>query len=300
MNIGVTGGSGFIGQHLVSNLLKNKHNVFVIDTQKPQDNNAKWMKADILNLEQLKAGMSELEAVYHLAAIADATFAAENPLQTIKVNVEGTANILEACRMNGVKRIIYASTIWVYNACEEFNVEENTLLSTNTKHIYTTSKLFGEFLCHDYHDFYGLDFTILRFGIPYGPGGRFNVIPVFIKKALLGETLTIRGTGEQRRQFIYVDDLASGCVSALKNIAENQVYNLAGNRLISVNEIVETIKNCIDKVKIERVPERLGELGDKKVSMEKAKRELGWEERTDFEEGLEKTINWYRNELNTV
>jgi len=297
MNIGVTGGSGFIGRYLVSNLLKDKHNVFVLDTQKPSDDNAKWIKVDILDLDRLKKRMSDLDVVYHLAAIADATFAANNPLLTIKVNVEGTANILEACRKNEVKRIIYASTIWIYNASEEFNVDENTLLSTNSKHIYTTSKLFGEFLCHDYHDFYGLNFTILRFGIPYGPGGKFNVIPVFIKKALLGETLTIRGTGEQRRQFIYVDDLASGCVSALKSIAENQVYNLAGNRLISVNEIVETIKKYIDNVKVERVPERLGELGDKKVSTEKAKRELGWEERTDFEEGIAKTINWYRNEL---
>lgn len=298
MNIGVTGGSGFIGRHLVSNLLKDRHDVFVLDTEKPPDNNAKWINTDILDSEKLKESMSDLDVVYHLAAIADASFAANNPIQTIKVNVEGTANVLEACRINEVKRIIYASTIWVYNACEEFNVDENTLLSTNTRHIYTTSKLFGEFLCHDYHDFYGLDFTILRFGIPYGPGGKFNVIPIFIKKALLGETLTIRGTGEQRRQFIYVDDLASGCISALKSIAENHAYNLAGKRLISVNEIVETIKNCIDNVKIERVPERLGELGDKKVSTEKAKRELDWEERTKFEEGIEKTINWYINELN--
>lgn len=293
----VSGGSGFIGYHLVRKLLERGYDAIVLDKQKPPNEDVKWIKADILKLDELIKCMGGVDVVYHFAAIADATFAAENPLLTIEVNVEGTANVLEACRKSKVKRIIYASTIWVYNASKECNADENTLLSTRTKHVYTTSKLFGEFLCQDYHDHYGLNFTILRFGIPYGPGGRFNVIPIFIKKALLGESLTIRGTGEQKRQFIYVKDLALGCVSALKEVAENQIYNLPGPQMVSVNEIAETIKKFILGVKIVKVPERRGELGDKYISAVKAERELGWKATTSLDEGIRKTIEWYKSVL---
>ncbi|MEM2842020.1 MAG: NAD-dependent epimerase/dehydratase family protein [Thermoproteota archaeon] len=293
----VTGGSGFIGHHLVKKLLEHGYDVFVLDKQKPTNEDVKWVEADILKLGELVKCMSGVDVVYHLAAIADATFAAENPLLTIKINVEGTANVLEACRRGEVKRVIYASTIWIYNASEKCNVDENTPLSTRTKHVYTTSKLLGEFLCQDYHDHYGLNFTILRFGIPYGPGGRFNVIPIFIKKALLGEPLTIRGTGEQKRQFVYVEDLALGCIGALKKVAENQIYNLVGSQMFSVNEIVETIKKFIPNVEIVKVPERRGELSDKYVSAFKAEKELGWKATTSLDEGIRKTIEWYKSAL---
>lgn len=296
----VTGGSGFIGRHVVRRLFERGYDVIVLDKQKPPNEDIKWVKADILKLDELIKCMRGVDIVYHLAAVADATFATENPLLTIKVNVDGTINVLEACRRSKVKRIIYASTIWVYNASKEHIAYENTLLSTHTKHIYTTSKLFGDLLCQDYHDHYGLDFTILRFGIPYGPGGRFNVIPVFVKKALLGEPLTIRGTGEQKRQFVYVEDLALGCVSAIKEVANNQIYNLPGPQMVSVNEIAETIKKLIPSVKVVKVLERKGELGDKYISAVKAERELGWKATTSLDEGMRKTIEWYKNALNVA
>lgn len=294
----VTGGSGFVGHYLTRKFLERGYDVTVLDKQKPSDKDAEWNSVDILNLDELVECLNGVDVVYHLAAIADASFAARNPLLTVKINVEGTANVLEACRINKVKRLMYASTIWVYNASKEYKVDEYTLLTTNTKHVYTTSKLFGEFLCQDYHDHSGLNFTILRFGIPYGPGGRFNLIPVFVKKALLGEPLTIRGTGEQKRQFIYVEDLALGCLSALKKVGINQVYNLPGTKMVSVNEIAETIKKLIPNVKIVIVPERLGELDDKYISPVKAERELGWKAATSLEEGMRRTIKWYKRALN--
>ena len=289
MNIAVTGGSGFIGSHLVSELIKNHHRVTVLDIQKPQNCSVEWIKADILDLEVLKKELKNVDIVYHFAAIADASLSERNPIQTIKVNVEGTANILEACRINNIKRIIYASSIWVYSASKEYNVDENTLLSSNTKHIYTSSKLIGESLCYNYHDLYGLNFTILRLSVPYGINGTFNVIPIFIKKTLSNEPLIVRGTGEQKRQYIYIDDLCSGCVTVLRNIARNQIYNLAGEELTSINDIVEIIKKQIPNVNVKRVPIRLGEIDNKNISIQKI-RGLGWREKTKIEEGIKKTI----------
>ena len=297
MNILVTGGLGFIGSHLVSELIKNHHRVTVLDIQKPQNNNVEWIKSNILDLETFKKNLKNVDIVYHFAAIADASLSERNPLQTIKVNVEGTANILEACRINNIKRFIYASSIWVYSASKEYNVDENTLLSTNTKHIYTSSKLIGESLCYNYHDLYGLNFTILRLSVPYGINGTFNVIPIFIKKTLNNEPLIVRGTGEQKRQYIYIDDLCSGCVTVLRNIARNQIYNLAGEELTSINDIVEIIKKQIPNVNVKRVPIRLGEIDNKKISIQKIKG-LGWKEKTKLEEGIIKTIEQWKTKEN--
>jgi len=238
-----------------------------------------------------------LEMLYHLAAIADASYSSENPIETMSVNAEGTVNVLEACRQCGVSRVVYASTIWVYNASEDDNVNEDTKLSTRTRHIYTSSKLVGELMCNDYHDHYGLNFTILRFGIPYGPGGRFNVIPVFIKAALQDQPLRIRGTGEQRRPFIYVSDLAEGCLAAASEIAINRTYNISGSQMISVNQIVELLSRQVKDLKVVRVPERTGEIRDKVVSILRADEELGWKPRVTFEEGFKLTFDWYREHL---
>jgi len=299
MKILVTGGSGFIGSHLVDKLIEKKHEVIVLDLKRPTNNKAKWVKVDILDLNVLIKTLKQLnvDIVYHLAAIADANIAYKNPILAVKVNIEGTANVLEACRQSNVSRVIYASTIWVYNASLEEKVDEDVLLTTETKHIYTTTKLFGEFLCHDYKYLYGLDYTILRFGIPYGPRGRFNVVSIFIKRALMNQPLIIRGSGEQKRQFIYVEDLALGCVKALKRVAVNKTYNLVGPKMISVNEIVQIIKKYIPNIKVMRTAERKGELGYKYVSSKKAETELNWRPKVDIDEGIRRTIRWYRAKM---
>jgi UDP-glucose 4-epimerase len=297
MTIGVTGGSGFIGSHLTRGLVAKGYRTVVLDKDQPSVDNALWHRIDLLNYSSLEEQTKGLDTLYHLAAIADASYASEHPLETVRVNTEGTANVLEACRKNDVDRIVYASTIWVYNASERENVDEETLLSNRSRHIYTTSKLTGEFLCQDFHDQYGLDFTILRFGIPYGPGGRFNVIPVFIKAALLGQELTIRGSGEQRRPFIYAEDLAEGCIAASSKTALNRVYNISGSQMISVNEIVSLLSKLMSNVHVQRIPERKGEIRDKIVSISRAEKELNWKPRTSFEIGFKRTFEWYRNDL---
>jgi len=297
MKIAVTGGSGFVGKHLVDTLIQEGHEVIILDKVDPEDDRLTWINIDFNDLDGLVKALDGIEIVYHLGAIADASLAYKNYKLTFDVNVIGTYNVLEACRINNVKKIIYSSTIWVYNAADVSEVNEETLFTNNTQHVYTTTKFFGEYLCYDFANMYNLDFTILRFGIPYGPGSEFNVIPIFIRRALNKESLTIRGSGEQKRQFIFVKDLAGGCVSAISNKADNGIFNLVGNEMISVKQVANTVSALIPDTVVEFIPEREGELGYRFVSPKKSKKILGWEATTPFEEGVQKTIDWYKTNL---
>lgn len=294
MRIAVTGGSGFVGFHLVKELSDSGHDVIILDKNPPPTSNFNFYQVDLTDLDSLKKGLEKVDVVYHLGAIADASLAYKDYKMTFDVNVLGTYNVLEASRLNNVQKVVYASTIWVYNASTITNVDETSQFTTNTEHVYTTTKFFGEYLCQDFHNMYDLNFTILRFGIPYGPGSLFNVIPIFIKKALNNESLTIRGSGEQKRQFVFVKDLVKGCKSALLNEADNEIFNLVGIKMVSVKEVAETISSIIPGTKIEYIPDREGELGYRMVSSEKTKEKLGWEATTSFEDGVNQTIEWYK------
>ena len=141
---------------------------------------------------------------------------------------------VEAMRASGVKRIVFGSTTWVYEAAAAASVDESTPLGA-ASHLYTATKLAGESYCHAYAQLYGLEPTILRFGIPYGPGARpAAVIPIFVDRAVRGEPLTLSGDGLQYRKFIYVEDLAEGIVAGLRPAAINQTYNLDGQEKVSI------------------------------------------------------------------
>ena len=163
MNIAVTGGSGFVGSHLSEELSKSGHKVIIVDKMKPENNDIEWIQADFGNLDDLKTAFKGIDLVYHLGAIADASLAYKEYKLTFDVNVIGTYNVLEAARLNDVKRVVYASTIWVYNSALETEVDENTKFTTDTQHVYTTTKFFGEYLCYDFFNMYKQNFTILRF-----------------------------------------------------------------------------------------------------------------------------------------
>ena len=180
---------------------------------------------------------------------------------------------------------------------QEEKVDENLpLMLSQTKHVYTASKVAAELYCHAYQKLYGQNFTILRYGIPYGPRARgATVIALFVRKALEGEPLTIEGDGLQYRNFLYVEDLAEGNAVALKPAAQNQTYNLEGNQPISIKQVAESVKRLVGTVAIEYKEARPGDYKGKTVSTDKAKKELGWEPRVDFEEGLRRYIEWYKN-----
>ena len=191
-----------------------------------------------------------------------------------------------------------ASTVWVYNGSPNGNgLDESTPFYLNgAGHIYTSTKMACEMLCHNYKQLYQVPFTVLRLGIPYGPRMREELlIPVFIRKALTDQALTVAGKGNQYRNFVYVSDIAEAHILAMSNKAINQTYNLEGPRKITVLEVAEGIRaNIGDRVRIEFVPERPGDFGGKEVSAEKARRELGWDPRVEFADGLRRTVEWFR------
>src|SRR5213593_2272193 len=295
----VTGGSGFIGSHVVDALVNAGHKVTVVDYRvQPHREDVGFENVDLMDLSSVLSATRGAEHIFHLAAVSNVNYAYKYPVYTTSLNVVGTANVLEAARINGKARVYLASTVWVYNGSPNGHpTDESTpFYLDGAGHIYTSTKMACEMICHNYSQLYEVPFTVLRLGIPYGPRMREELlIPVFIKKALQGEALTVAGDGSQYRNFVYVRDIAEAHVLAMSPIAINQTYNLEGPRKITVLEVAEGIRSNIgEHVRIEFVPQRPGDFGGKQVSAEKARRELGWHINVEFEEGLHRTVEWFR------
>ena len=302
MNVGVIGGSGFIGSHVVDKLIDCGNKVTVFDIMNPHRDDVVHKTIDITDLTNTCVALAgDYDAIYLLAAMADVNDCYKNPVATIEVNVLGVANVLEACVRNEIGRIIFASTVWTYGLSDEVNVNESSPLNiTNKEHIYTASKVAAETLIQSYSNLYDQDFTILRYGIPYGPRARGGtVLPIFVKLAMEDKPLTIQGDGSAHRKFIYVEDIAHGNVAALSSKAKNQVINLEGPRNISVKEVADTVNELFGgKVKINYVEARPGDYKGKEVSNDKSKEILDWEPNVDFKEGAKNFLKWYRENTN--
>ena len=182
----VTGGSGFIGSHVVDKLRAARpraRDLRPAALALARAGAVDTVLGSITDREALERALHSCDAVAHLAAVADVNDVHASPEDAERVNARGTVAVLEAARRAGVKRIVYASTIWVYSDCEGEAVDEETLLPAPS-HLYTSTKLAGELYCKAYQELYGIDYTILRFGIPYGPRAReAAVIPAFVNKA---------------------------------------------------------------------------------------------------------------------
>jgi UDP-glucose 4-epimerase len=300
MRVLVTGGSGFIGSHVVDKLRARGHEPVIYDLRPSpwhEPGTVDTVLGSITDREALERALHSCDAVAHLAAVADVNDVHASPEDAERVNARGTVAVLEAARRAGVKRIVYASTIWVYSDCVEEAVDEETLLPAPS-HLYTSTKLAGELYCKAYQELYGIDFTILRFGIPYGPRAReAAVIPAFVNKALRGEPLTLAGDGSQSRRFVYVEDLADGVARGLDDIATNRVYNLASNENVTIKQIAETIRDLMGNVEIVYTPARPGDFGGKVVCSERAREELGWTAATPFSEGVRRYVEWRRAQI---
>jgi UDP-glucose 4-epimerase len=299
----VTGGAGFIGSHVVDALKDAGLDVTVVDYRvSPHRQDVGFENVDLMDMASVLSATKGADHIFHLAAISNVNYAHKYPVYTTALNVVGTANVLEAARVHGGIRVYLASTVWVYNGTPGNSVlDESTPFYLNgAGHIYSSSKIAGEMICHNYAELYKVPFTILRYGIPYGPRMREELlIPIFLKKALHGEPLTISGKGQQFRNFVYVRDMADAHVLAMGEKAINQTYNLEGRKKVTVLEVAEGIRrNVGDHVKIEFVPERPGDFGGKVISAEKAEKELGWKATVDFEEGLARTVRWFREKWN--
>jgi len=293
----VTGGNGFIGSHLVDGLKKSGHDVVSYDIAGPYKNGIKQAHSSILDYKSLCKATKGIDVIYHLAAVSNVDEAYNNPSKCVEVNSLGTLNVLDAARRNSVNRVIFASTVWVYTYTEETEVDENSCFSMSDEgHIYISTKIAGELHCKDYKKLYGQDFTVLRYGIPYGERSReTTAIPIFIKNLLNGKPITIQGDGNQYRNFLYVGDLVEGNILAMKNKAKNQIYNLDGKKSTTIKELALTISNIFGQGKIIYKEARKGEYKGKQVSSEKARTQLGWEPKTELTCGLKKYIRWYKS-----
>lgn len=296
----VTGGSGFIGSHLVDCLAEKGHEVTIVDITEPRwgVERAVWKKVDILDLNGLTRVFQEQEFIYHLAAEANVDVIHRMPVTSSAVNVQGTINVLEAARHNKCRRVLFASTEWVYGAAEADVVDETTkLYPPAPNHLYTGHKIAGEFALQAYQRQYSLDYTIMRFGIPFGPRARKETVTCkFLLEALRGGTITLNAGGRQFRQFIYVKDLADGCVACLKDEARNEIINLNGAERVTILRIAETIKNHINLPFRVQVNDegRMGDFEGRMVNTDKAWRLIGWKPRHSYDEAMRSYVDWFR------
>jgi UDP-glucose 4-epimerase len=292
----VTGGAGFIGSHVVDALMASGSTPRIFDMVPSPfhaEGSVDTRLGELSDRDALADAMQGCDAVMHLAAVADVNQVTLDPVWAEEVNSRGTLNVLDAARTAGVERVIYASTIWVYNGLEHDVVDEDTPLIHPT-HLYTASKLAGEMYCTSYAELYDLEYTVLRFGIPYGPRARpAAVVPQFVRRALAGEPLTIAGRGEQSRRFVYVEDLAEGCVAALNPRAANRFYNLVGTEDTTVLEIAQVVRDLVGSVDIVHTPARPGDFRGAHVSGKRAARDLGWTAGTRFADGVRRYLDWH-------
>jgi UDP-glucose 4-epimerase len=314
MRVAVTGGSGFIGAHVVDRLLDAGHEVRALDLAAGGvDTRAEHRVVDVLDLEAVADAFDGCDAVFHIAGMSNVDMAFADPVGTVRLNVEGTGNVCEAARRTGVRRVLFASTVWVYGAVPEAGAgrpagaggsqpndggltEDSVIELGRAGHVYTSTKLAAELLLHSYRETYGLPFTILRYGIPYGPGMRDElVLARFVTRAVAGEPLTVAGDGQQFRRYVYVRDLADAHVRALTTpAAENETIALEGAERISVLDMAEAVRAHFPGVDIEHVPARPGDYRGREVSARRAARLLDWQPTTTFHDGVRQYIDWYR------
>lgn len=289
----VTGGSGFIGSHVVDKLANMGYVVRVFDIEKPHREDVEWFKGDLLNNDDIMRACRDIEFIFHIGAVADVNVALSCPELCLRVNEVGTINLLRAAGEKEVQRVILASTTWVYGRAEGTVTEETPL--PPPEHIYTKTKIGQEHLLFSWNKHYGLPYTILRYDIPYGPRMRKNMaISIFAENATRKRPITIFGDGDQGRCFIYVEDLAEGNVAALNPTAAGEIINLAGKEFVTMKDIVTEMDSIFGKLEVIHKPARPGDHRGSRTSIEKAKRILKWEPKESFRSGLKRYLEYIK------
>jgi UDP-glucose 4-epimerase len=300
MKIVVAGGSGFIGSHVVDAVLEQGHEVLIYDLEAPRYNQpCAFVRGDTRDVDRMTQVFKAGDVVYLIAAEANVNRFFESPRFSNDITSSATISVLEAARRTSASRVILASTEWVYGSLpesdEESIITEDTPYTQNPDHIYTSSKIAAELFCKNYQSLYGVNYTIMRYGIPFGERARpETVTPIFIRRIVRGETITIHGDGSQTRQFIYVKDLAKGNAACLNPAAENQIFNLNGTKKVSVVQIVRTLENILKKKAVlSFVEDRKGNFKGRYISSEKARKLLVWAPALEYEEAMQMYVEWF-------
>ena len=293
--IALVGGSGFIGTATAKELQKYGHDVTVIDIRPTSVSDINYIFANATDLASIKSALKyNFDCVFMFAAVSDSSENIKDPLGAIELNIKALANTLQAVSDLCIPRIIFSSTVWVYGTVNSTNVNETSdIIMSNSDHIYTTTKIAGEALVRNYHKISNIDYTILRYGIAYGPGCHPDtVFSKFITNSLTGKPLKITGDGSIYRNFLYVTDHARGNRLAMCDAAKNQIINLEGAEKITLKSVAEIVKDIHpEPVCIEYTGERMADYKGKNVSNEKAGNLLGWEPLVDLKTGVYKLYN---------
>ncbi len=298
----ITGGAGFIGSHLADELIKIGGRVVIVDnlsTGKKENVNQKavFYKMDVLDPKLSDVFKKERpNVVFHYAAQTNVQKSTRDPKKDGAINILGSLNILESCKKNKVKRIIFASSAGVYGKQRILPIKENYQLNPISP--YPITKLTVEKYL-SYYQSLGLNFVALRYSNVYGPrqssSGEGGVISIFINKLLARKTPIIYGNGKQTRDFLYVADAVRAAIASL-NAPPGSIYNVGTSKEISINKLYELISKSVNtSIKPKKAKARFGDIDKNCLDFSKIKKELGWKPKYKLEEGLKKTIDWFKN-----
>ncbi len=320
----VTGCAGFIGAAVAELLLRTGHEVVGVDNlndaydprlkqwrlaQLQRHPGLRFVAADISDPEAveglfrraaLQAPGPPVSAVVNLAARAGVRASVENPRLYYRTNCDGTLNLLEACRRYGVRKFILASTSSLYGAHNPVPYREDADTDRPLSP-YAASKKAAETLAYTYHHLHGLDVTVQRYFTVYGPAGRPDMsVFRFVRRIAEGEPIVVFGDGQQQRDFTYVDDIARGTVAGLKPLGY-EVINLGGDRPVHLSTIIQTISGLVGRrAEIQYRPAHPADVPVTWADIHKARQMLGWWPVVPIEEGLARSVAWYRENRELV
>jgi len=303
----VTGGAGFIGSHLAERLLNDGHSVRIVDNLSTgRRTNLERLRGDlqfyemsVTNLEALRPIFVGADTVFHQAALPSVPRSIDDPLTTHEYDLTGTLNVLIAARDAGVRRVVYAASSSAYGDAEgEFKTED---MPPRPLSPYGVAKLGGEYYCQTFTQVYGLETVCLRYFNVFGPqqdptSQYAAVIPLFITQMLDGKAPTIHGDGLQSRDFTYIDNVVHGnLLAAGAPKAAGQVMNLATGGRVNLLQLVEKINAALGTtIAPVHIEPRAGDIKHSRASIDKARELLDYEPIVNFDEGLARTIEWYR------
>jgi len=305
----ITGGAGFIASHIIERVVDDNE-VIVFDTLHrnalqytdiKDHKNLKIVKGDVLDTDSLEKSMDNADIIIHMAAIAGVPTVVSKPSTTLKINLFGSYNALEACRKKSIKRFIVFSTSEVYGP-NVYQADEAGMTTLGPigepRWVYAMSKLASEFLAESYHREYGIKFTSVRPFNVYGPRQMGEgAIHNFVERAVKNQPLTVHEPGSQIRSWCYIDDMTDALEKVLTDKkSEGEVFNIGNPQATSTT--LQTVKTVIrlsgSKSKIEFMELKYPEVNIRVPSIKKAKRILGFVPKVSLEEGIQRTIEWYR------
>ena len=304
----VTGGAGFIGSHLVEKLLAKGHRVRVLDNfssgrrerLEPFSGEIEIVDGDLRSRQTVREAVHGVDFVLHQAAVPSVPQSVEDPVTTNDVNVGGTLHLLEAARDSGVRRLVNASSCSVYGDSESVPKTEDMVPEPISP--YAVSKLTGEYYCRVFSHLYGFETVSLRYFNAFGPGmdpgsEYAAFIAIFTVGLIEGRPLTINGDGTFVRDFTYVGNVVDANIRALEaEGVSGEVFNVGCGATTSLNEVVEILRKLLrTEGDIRHGPERPGDISRSLAGIDKARRKLGYVPRVPAREGLERTVEWYRN-----